>query len=205
MFERYTDRARRIITLANNEAKTLGSGSIGTEHLFLGLIAEGEGVGLEVLKALGLDLIELRKQVVAESAGAHVSAALPKTLPFAPGAKKVLELSLREALTMGHNYIGTEHLLLGLIREGDGIAARILVTYVGLDDARSETIKIIGDKSPANTGRPGMPFLRKTSFSQKPATGEMQKSPTTPILEQLADLQRRVTALESTVGEEGAE
>ena len=96
-------------------------------------------------------------------------------------------------------------LLLGLIREGDGIAARILVTYVGLDDARSETIKIIGDKSPANTGRPGMPFLRKTSFSQKPATGEMQKSPTTPILEQLADLQRRVTALESTVGEEGAE
>jgi ATP-dependent Clp protease ATP-binding subunit ClpC len=124
VFERFTDRARRVVVLAQEEARLLNHNYIGTEHILLGLIHEGEGVAARGLESLGISLESVRKQVV-EIIG-EGSQAPSGHIPFTPRAKKVLELSLREALQLGHNYIGTEHILLGLIREGEGVAAQVL-------------------------------------------------------------------------------
>ena len=124
MFERFTDRARRVVVLAQEEARLLNHNYIGTEHILLGLIHEGEGVAARGLESLGINLEAVRSQVV-EIIG-QGSQAPSGHIPFTPRAKKVLELSLREALQLGHNYIGTEHILLGLIREGEGVAAQVL-------------------------------------------------------------------------------
>ncbi|MCP3999042.1 MAG: ATP-dependent Clp protease ATP-binding subunit [bacterium] len=124
MFERFTDRARRVVVLAQEEARLLNHNYIGTEHILLGLIHEGEGVAARGLESLGISLESVRSQVV-EIIG-QGSQAPSGHIPFTPRAKKVLELSLREALQLGHNYIGTEHILLGLIREGEGVAAQVL-------------------------------------------------------------------------------
>ena len=124
MFERFTDRARRVVVLAQEEARLLNHNYIGTEHILLGLIHEGEGVAARGLESLGVNLEAVRSQVV-EIIG-QGSQAPSGHIPFTPRAKKVLELSLREALQLGHNYIGTEHILLGLIREGEGVAAQVL-------------------------------------------------------------------------------
>jgi hypothetical protein len=129
MFERFTDRARRVVVLAQEEARLLNHDHIGTEHLLLGLIHEGEGVGARTLESLGISLEAVRLEVEAiigvgtEKPPAHI--------PFTPRAKKVLELSLREALQLSHNYIGTEHILLGLIREGEGQGAQVLAKLGG--------------------------------------------------------------------------
>ena len=125
MFERFTDRARRVIVLAQEEARLLKHDYIGTEHLLLGLIREGEGVAGKALEVLGIRLEALRSQV--EEVIGQGQRAPSGHVPFTPRAKKVLELSLREALELGHDYIGTEHLLLGLVREGEGVAAQVLV------------------------------------------------------------------------------
>ena len=125
MFERFTDRARRVVVLAQEEARLLNHNYIGTEHILLGLIHEGEGVAARALESMDIDLESVRSQVV-EIIG-QGSQAPSGHIPFTPRAKKVLELSLREALQLGHNYIGTEHILLGLIREGEGVAAQVLV------------------------------------------------------------------------------
>jgi ATP-dependent Clp protease ATP-binding subunit ClpA len=133
MFERFTDRARRVVVLSQEEARLLNHDYIGTEHLLLGLVAEREGVAARALTAVGISLEAVRRQVE-EIIGQGTS--VPSGhIPFTPRAKKVLELSLREALQLGHNYIGTEHILLGLIREGEGVAAQVLVT-LGADLAR---------------------------------------------------------------------
>ena len=124
MFERFTDRARRVVVLAQEEARLLNHNYIGTEHILLGLIHEGEGVAARGLESLGIDLDSVRAKVI-EIIG-QGSQAPSGHIPFTPRAKKVLELSLREALQLGHNYIGTEHILLGLIREGEGVAAQVL-------------------------------------------------------------------------------
>src|SRR5205809_3114408 len=124
MFERFTDRARRVVVLAQEEARMLNHNYIGTEHILLGLIHEGEGVAAKALESLGISLEAVRSLVV-EIIG-QGQAAPTGHIPFTPRAKKVLELSLREALQLGHNYIGTEHILLGLIREGEGVAAQVL-------------------------------------------------------------------------------
>jgi ATP-dependent Clp protease ATP-binding subunit ClpC len=124
MFERFTDRARRVVVLAQEEARLLDHDYIGTEHLLLGLIQEREGLAAKALEQLGISLDAVRAQVVA-TIGRGKRA--PKGhIPFTARAKKVLELSLRSALELGHNYIGTEHILLGLIREGTGVAAQVL-------------------------------------------------------------------------------
>ncbi len=125
MFERFTDRARRVVVLAQEEARLLNHNYIGTEHILLGLIHEGEGVAAKALESLGISLEAVRAQV--EEIIGHGGPAPSGHIPFTPRAKKVLELSLREALQLGHNYIGTEHILLGLIREGEGVAAQVLV------------------------------------------------------------------------------
>ena len=125
MFERFTDRARRVVVLAQEEARMLNHNYIGTEHILLGLVHEGEGVAGKALESLGIALEGVRQQV--EEIIGQGQLAPSGHIPFTPRAKKVLELSLREALQLGHNYIGTEHILLGLIREGEGVAAQVLV------------------------------------------------------------------------------
>jgi len=146
MFERFTDRARRVVVLAQEEARHLDHNYIGTEHILLGLIHEGEGVAARALTALGISLEAVRSEVV-EIVG-HGDEAPTGHIPFTPRAKKVLELSLREALALSHNYIGTEHILLGLIREGEGVAAQVLVKEGGsLDRVRQQVIQILADAS----------------------------------------------------------
>ena len=142
MFERFTDRARRVIVLAQEEAKMLNHNYIGTEHLLLGLIHEGDGVAAKALEALGISLEAVREQV--EDMIGKGQQKPTGHIPFTPRAKKVLELSLREALQLGHNYIGTEHILLGLIREGEGIAAQVLVKLgADLNSVRQQVIQLL--------------------------------------------------------------
>ncbi|MDE3064268.1 MAG: ATP-dependent Clp protease ATP-binding subunit [Acidobacteriota bacterium] len=136
MFERFTDRARRVLVLAQEEARDLNHAFIGTEHILLGLIREGEGVAAKALDALGVTFDVVREKVE-EAIGANTNPS-PGSPPFTPRAKKVLELSLREALQLGHSYIGTEHMLLGLVREGEGVAAQVL-SDLGADMARVRT------------------------------------------------------------------
>ena len=163
MFEKFTDKARRVVVLAQEEAKLLNHNYIGTEHILLGLIHEGEGVAAKALEALGINLEQVREQVQdiigqgQQSPSGHI--------PFTPRAKKVLELSLREALQLGHSYIGTEHLLLGLIREGEGVAAQVL-TKLGADTNKvrqqviqllsgfqgKETVSVGGETNPPQKG-----------------------------------------------------
>src|ERR1700709_1599121 len=142
MFERFTDRARRVVVLAQEEARMLNHNYIGTEHILLGLIHEGEGVAAKALESLGIALEGVRQQV--EEIIGQGQQAPSGHIPFTPRAKKVLELSLREALQLGHNYIGTEHILLGLIREGEGVAAQVLVKLgADLNRVRQQVIQLL--------------------------------------------------------------
>ncbi len=142
MFERFTEKARRIVVYAQEEARMLNQNYIGTEHLLLGLIREEEGVAYKALTNLGINLIDVRLQVE-DLIGKGVSTQVGH-IPFTPRAKKVLELSLREALQLGHNYIGTEHILLGLIREGEGVAARVLLSLgADLEKVRNQVIQLL--------------------------------------------------------------
>ena len=154
MFERFTDRARRVVVLAQEEARLLHHNYIGTEHILLGLIHEGEGVAAKSLESLGISLEAVRNQVeeIIGQGGSSPSG----HIPFTPRAKKVLELSLREALQLGHNYIGTEHILLGLIREGEGVAAQVLVKLgADLSRVRQQVIQLLsGYGGPQGSGSP---------------------------------------------------
>jgi ATP-dependent Clp protease ATP-binding subunit ClpC len=156
MFERFTDRARRVVVLAQEEARMLNHNYIGTEHILLGLIHEGEGVAAKALESLGISLEAVRSQV--EEIIGQGQQAPSGHIPFTPRAKKVLELSLREALQLGHNYIGTEHILLGLIREGEGVAAQVLVKLgADLNRVRQQVIQLLSGyqgKEPASAGGP---------------------------------------------------
>src|SRR5579883_1184128 len=157
MFERFTDRARRVVVLAQEEARMLNHNYIGTEHILLGLIHEGEGVAAKALESLGISLEGVRQQV--EEIIGQGQQAPSGHIPFTPRAKKVLELSLREALQLGHNYIGTEHILLGLIREGEGVAAQVLVKLgADLNRVRQQVIQLLSGysqgKEAATAGAP---------------------------------------------------
>jgi len=155
VFERFTDRARRVVVLAQEEARLLNHNYIGTEHILLGLIHEGEGVAAKALESLGISLEAVRSQVeeIIGQGGSSPSG----HIPFTPRAKKVLELSLREALQLGHNYIGTEHILLGLIREGEGVAAQVLVKLgADLSRVRQQVIQLLsGYSGPGTQGASG--------------------------------------------------
>jgi hypothetical protein len=162
MFERFTDRARRVVVLAQEEARLLDHNYIGTEHILLGLVHEGEGVAAQALTQLGVSLEAVRAEVTetigrgVEQPGGHI--------PFTPRAKKVLELSLRESLDLGHNYIGTEHILLGLLREGEGIGAQVLVKLgAGRDQVRQVVVQLLSGYA---GGRP--PEQRAAAFSRPP-------------------------------------
>jgi ATP-dependent Clp protease ATP-binding subunit ClpC len=161
MFERFTDRARRVVVLAQEEARMLNHNYIGTEHILLGLIHEGEGVAAKALESLNISLEAVRQQV--EEIIGQGQAAPTGHIPFTPRAKKVLELSLREALQLGHNYIGTEHILLGLIREGEGVAAQVLQKLgADLNRVRQTVIQLLsgytagkGETTPGGQGEQG--------------------------------------------------
>ncbi len=147
MFERFTDRARRVVVLAQEESRLLNHNYIGTEHILLGLIHEGEGTAAKALEELGISLEAVRREVE-DIIGQGGSAPIEGHIPFTPRAKKVLEMSLREALQLDHNYIGTEHILLGLIREGQGVAAQVLVKLgADLNRVRHEVIQLLGGHS----------------------------------------------------------
>ncbi|CAM2882261.1 ATP-dependent Clp protease ATP-binding subunit [Skermania piniformis] len=166
MFERFTDRARRVVVLAQEEARMLNHNYIGTEHILLGLIHEGEGVAAKSLESLGISLEGVRSQV--EEIIGQGQQAPSGHIPFTPRAKKVLELSLREALQLGHNYIGTEHILLGLIREGEGVAAQVLVKLgADLNRVRQQVIQLLSGyqgKEPAEAGARGESGTPSTSL-----------------------------------------
>jgi len=166
VFERFTDRARRVVVLAQEEARLLNHNYIGTEHILLGLIHEGEGVAAKALESLGISLEAVRQQVeeIIGQGGSSPSG----HIPFTPRAKKVLELSLREALQLGHNYIGTEHILLGLIREGEGVAAQVLVKLgADLSRVRQQVIQLLSGY-PGPTGTGGQ---TQSSTGEKASTG----------------------------------
>lgn len=153
MFERFTDRARRVIVLAQEEARMLNHNYIGTEHILLGLIHEGEGVAAKALESMGISLDAVRQEV--EEIIGQGSQPTTGHIPFTPRAKKVLELSLREGLQMGHKYIGTEFLLLGLIREGEGVAAQVLVKLgADLPRVRQQVIQLLSGYEGGQGGSP---------------------------------------------------
>jgi len=188
VFERFTDRARRVVVLAQEEARMLNHNYIGTEHILLGLIHEGEGVAAKALESLGISLEGVRQQV--EEIIGQGQSAPSGHIPFTPRAKKVLELSLREALQLGHNYIGTEHILLGLIREGEGVAAQVMIGS-GADYAavRQQVVELPPDEQPPGGARvsgAGTPFVdvldRLVRLEQK----------IDALAEQLAEVHRRL-------------
>jgi ATP-dependent Clp protease ATP-binding subunit ClpC len=142
MFERFTEKARRVVVYAQEEARMLNQNYIGTEHLLLGLIREQDGIAAKALESLSISLEDVHAQV--EDLIGKGSFVPSGHIPFTPRAKKVLELSLREALQLGHNYIGTEHILLGLIREGEGVAAQVLLNLgADLEKVRSAVIQLL--------------------------------------------------------------
>ena len=173
MFERFTDRARRVVVLAQEEARMLNHNYIGTEHILLGLIHEGEGVAAKALESLGIALEGVRQQV--EEIIGQGQQAPSGHIPFTPRAKKVLELSLREAQQLGHNYIGTEHILLGLIREGEGVGAQVLVKGADLNRVRQQVLQLLSGegKPPASAGpeqSPASAGPEESSAGAKPPT-----------------------------------
>jgi len=192
MFERFTDRARRVVVLAEEEARLLNHNYIGTEHLLLGLIREGEGVAAKALESLGISLDAVRQQV--EEIIGQGQQAPSDGISFTPRAKKVLELSLRESLQLGHNYIGTEHILLGLIREGDGVAAQVLVRLgAGLNRVRQQVIQLLHGyqgKEPESAGTGEGSRLGKRARAEL-----LEDAPA-----RIEALDRRLAAIERWVG-----
>ncbi|MGH9031253.1 MAG: Clp protease N-terminal domain-containing protein, partial [Acidimicrobiia bacterium] len=154
MFERFTDRARRVLVLAQEEARLLDHDYIGTEHILLGIVREGDGVGAKALESIGIPLEAVRAQV--QEIVGRGPRAPSGHIPFTARAKTVLELSLREALQLGHNYIGTEHILLGLIREGEGVGAQVLAK-LGAEQTRvrAEVIRLLSGHMPQEASGPG--------------------------------------------------
>src|ERR671922_57012 len=154
MFERFTERARQVVVLAQEEARTLKHNYIGTEHILLGLLREEEGLAARVLESLDITVERVRAQVVRiVGSGEEVTSG---QIPFTPRAKKVLELALREALSLGHNYIGTEHILLGLVRENEGVAARILLDFdADSEKIRNEVIRMLSGPGGRRQGQQG--------------------------------------------------
>jgi ATP-dependent Clp protease ATP-binding subunit ClpC len=160
MFERFTDRARRVVVLAQQEARDLDHNYIGTEHILLALLDEGQGVAAKALTAMGIDQDAARQRVV-EVIGRGQGAS-PGHIPFTPRAKKVLELSLRQALQLGHHYIGTEHILLGVIAEGDGVGAHVLVDLgAALDRTRQQVVQILTGRMPEEAAPAAAANLRE--------------------------------------------
>jgi ATP-dependent Clp protease ATP-binding subunit ClpC len=194
MFERFTERAQRVVVLAQNEARRLNHNHIGTEHILLGLIhesEESEGVAAASLESLGISLEAVRQQV--EGIIGQGRAAPTGAIPYTPRAKKVLELSLREALQLGHHHVGTEHILLGLIREGRGAAAQVLVRLgADLAQVREQVIQMLEDAQ--GEEEPGTRHAGKDSAARK------QRGLLAEVLSRVESIDSRLAAVEQRVG-----
>jgi hypothetical protein len=190
MFERFTDRARRVVVLAQDEARLLNHNYIGTEHLLLGLVREGEGVAAEALESLGISLETVRHEV--EAVIGRGLDAPEGHIPFTPRAKKVLELSLREALQLSHNYIGTEHILLGLVREGEGVAAQVLIKRgADLSRVRDGVVELVSHRAPTEAVTPEAQSRARAPFTVGPAYPHGRPVPT-PKLVRVIPIAREV-------------
>jgi ATP-dependent Clp protease ATP-binding subunit ClpC len=196
MFERFTEKAIKVIMLAQEEARRLGHNFVGTEQILLGVIGEGTGVAAKVLKAMGVNLKDARIEV--EKIIGRGSGFVAVEIPFTPRAKRVLELSLEEARQLGHNYIGTEHLLLGLIREGEGVAARVLENLgVDLSKVRTEVIRMLGETAEVtpgagSKGRQKTPTLDEfgTNLTQLAVEGKLD-----PVVGRMKEIERTIQIL----------
>ncbi len=204
MFERFTDRARRVVVLAQDEAKMLNHNYIGTEHILLGLIHEGEGVAAKALEQMGISLEAVREQV--EEVIGHGQTQPTGHIPFTPRAKKVLELSLREALQMNHSYIGTEHILLGLIREGEGVAASVLIKLgADLNRVRNTVLQLLSGYQGGNEGQPitsGAPEMDESRSSAtvldqfgRNLTQAARENRLDPVIGRQTEIERVMTVL----------
>ncbi len=194
MFERFTDRARRVVVLAQEEARVLKHNYIGTEHLLLGLIHLGEGVAARALESLGVSLEAVRQQV--EEVVGVGKGSQSGHIPFTPRAKRVLELSLRESLQLGHEYIGTEHILLGLLREGEGVAAQVLVRLgADLNRVRQQVVVVLTEYEGREEQERERRTVRARPAPSAPPIGRQQE-----IFRVLADITRRLTAIEDHLG-----
>ena len=181
MFQRFTDRARRVVVLAQHEARTLDHDYIGTEHILLGLIDEGQGVATTALTSMGISLEDMR-QAVQDTIGRGAQPPESGHIPFTPQAKKVLELSLRESVQLGHEYIGTEHILLALIREGGGAAQLLAGTGVDLDRTRQQIIELLyGHREAGSAAAP------------PPASADELTGRLTSIVKRLDAIERRLS------------
>jgi len=205
VFERFTDRARRVVVFAQEEARMLDHNYIGTEHLLLGLIQEGEGVAARALDAMGISLEDARRDVE-EIIGKGQDVPIGH-IPFTPRAKKVLELALREALQLGHNYIGTEHILLGLVREGEGVAAQVLQKR-GADLARvRETVVELLPGSSESAGRSPRRRRGRRIFEEEPTVSPVSAEdfPTCPSCSAPLAETMTVKVLEVTIDEQAVQ
>jgi ATP-dependent Clp protease ATP-binding subunit ClpC len=199
MFERFTDRARRVVVLAQEEARLLDHNYIGTEHILLGLIHEGEGAAAKALESLGVGLQPVREQV--EKMIGRGKKQPSGHIPFTPRAKKVLELSLREALELGHNYIGSEHILLGLLREGEGVAVQIIVRLgADLHQLRQQVIQMLRNEGTEAGPAPRVAVatpVEDVSFPTRQAARELWLTEFQNSLNKIVD---RLDAIERHLG-----
>ncbi len=199
MFERFTDRARRVVVLAHEEARLLKHGYIGTEHLLLGMIREDQGVAARALQQLDVQ-VEVVRNRVREIIGEGNEAEVEGHIPFTPRAKRVLELSLREALQLGHNYIGTEHILLGLVREGEGVGAQILITLgADLNRVRQLVIGLLHGSRGDET-RAGRPEPAGVTIAGRAVPGRRERTLVSGFRIRLSEIESRLTAVEQRVG-----
>ncbi|MBO5386510.1 ATP-dependent Clp protease ATP-binding subunit, partial [bacterium] len=199
MFERFTEKAIKVIMLAQEEARRLGHNFVGTEQVLLGLIGEGTGVAAKTLKSMGVNLKDARTEV--EKIIGRGSGFVAVEIPFTPRAKRVLELSWDEARQLGHNYIGTEHLLLGLIREGEGVAARVLENLgVDLNKVRSNVVKMLGESKPSATAGAGS--STSSSSSSSSSSGGKTKTPSLDEFGRDLTLAAQELRLDPVVGRE---
>jgi ATP-dependent Clp protease ATP-binding subunit ClpC len=200
MFERFTDRARRVVVLAQEEARAFNHNYIGTEHLLLGLVSEQEGVAAQTLASVDLTIEGIR-QAVDDRVGRGQEA--PKGhIPFTPRAKKVLELSLRQALKLGHDYIGTEHILLGLLDEGEGVAAQILLSNVsgGLEAVETALLTQLVDVGAVSRGERHMAQTRRRMQHASFGIGADDE-----IVKRLEAIEARLSAIERLLREQRGE
>jgi ATP-dependent Clp protease ATP-binding subunit ClpC len=192
MFERFTNQARRVVALAQEEARMLKHNRIGTEHILLGLIQVDDGVAAESLESLGISLAAVRERV--EEIIGHGRWAPPVNIPYAPQAKKVLDMSLREALALGHHTIGTEHILLGLIREGESPAAQVLATLgADLSRVRQQVLELLQDPQDEEPGQaPGAPRTGPADAGDRGLLSE--------AIARFESIDSRLSAVEQRVG-----
>lgn len=181
MFGRFTERAQKVLALAQEEAMRLGHNNIGTEHILLGLIREGEGIAAKALQALNLDMDKIQKEVETLIGKGTEGT---QNIHYTPRAKKVIELSMDEARKLGHTYVGTEHILLGLIREGEGVAARVLNNLgVSLNKARQQVLQLLGSNESSATNNQGA----QTSSASTPTLDGLARDLTAAAREEALD------------------